>query len=220
MIGFGNLAVSFRVTVVVLPVAFYFLVLGLLNSRKNPQLLSGRFDFSLLAGAFSPMFILPAVEYFGGSLAAAAAFVGILSVCLIVLAPRGRKWVIYNLHPRRAFRVVAQCLDDMNLAYRMERGVFRLDDGLIVQVRVFPLLRNVSICMRDSSVCNSCVSNNSELAHRFEKMLCRSLANELVPTSPATVALLLVATAMMVLPLTLMASQASQLARILGDLLK
>ena len=216
MIGFGDLAVSFRVTLVVLPVAFYFLVLGLLNSRKNPQLLSGRFDWCLLAGAFSPIFILPAVEYFGGSLAAAAACVGILSVCVIALAPRGRTWVIYNLHPRRAFRMIAQCLDKMNLAYRMERGVFHLEGGLIVQVRVFPLLRNVSISMRGSRARDG----DDELAHRFEKMLCRSLASESVETSPATVALLLVATAMMVLPLTLMASQAGQIARILGDLLK
>jgi hypothetical protein len=42
MAGIEQLGISLRIAMVVVPVALYFLILGLLNSRPCPQLLRGR----------------------------------------------------------------------------------------------------------------------------------------------------------------------------------
>ena len=42
----ANMDMSMRIVTVVMPVAVYFLILGLLNSRRHPQLLTGRRDFA------------------------------------------------------------------------------------------------------------------------------------------------------------------------------
>ncbi|MGB2822184.1 MAG: hypothetical protein WBF17_14465, partial [Phycisphaerae bacterium] len=60
-----DLGVSLRIATVVVPVALYFLVLGLLNSRPRPQLLRGRRDFALLIVALSPLFVLPVLHWAG-----------------------------------------------------------------------------------------------------------------------------------------------------------
>jgi len=68
----GQLSASLRVAAVVVPVAVYFLVLGLLNSRRHPQLLRARRDFLLLIAALCPLFVLPVLEWSAGSWAAPA----------------------------------------------------------------------------------------------------------------------------------------------------
>ena len=68
---------SAEIATVVVPVAVYFLVLGLLNSRPHPQLLSGRLDFALLTAAISPLFAVPVLRYFGISLLSVATAVAL-----------------------------------------------------------------------------------------------------------------------------------------------
>ena len=61
ILGSADLGSTVRVATVVVPVAVYFLILGLLNSRRRPQMLSGRLDFALMITALSPLFLVPAV---------------------------------------------------------------------------------------------------------------------------------------------------------------
>ncbi len=212
MLGLENLDLSSRITVVVLPVAFYFLVLGLLNSRRHPQLLAAKWDFALLVGAFCPLFVLPLAQYLApwpiAAIAAAAAFVA----CVMVLAPRGPSWVIYNLHPEQMNGIIARALRRLGLEFQAHGGIFYDENGQqLVRVRSFPLLRNVSVRLGPCS---------RQLAAKFERALSQTLATEPAQTSPATAALLLVATAMMVVPVTLVASRADQIVRIIADLIK
>lgn len=212
VLGLENLALSSRVTVVVLPVAFYFLILGLLNSRRHPQLLSGKRDFALLVGSFCPLFVLPLAEYLARWPIAALAAAGGLVACVMALAPRGPSWVIYNLDPQQIHRVIGWTLDRLGLAFHARGGIFYVEDGqTLVQVRAFPLLRNGSVRLRPP---------NRQLTARFERALAETLARQPAQTSPATAALLLVATAMMVVPFTLVASRAGEIVRIIGDLIK
>ncbi len=212
MLGLENLAMSLRVTVVVLPVAFYFLILGLLNSRRHPQLLPAKRDFALLVGAFCPLFILPLAEHLARWPIVGLVAAGALVACIMALAPRGPSWVIYNLRPELAQHAISRALDRLGLTFQVHGGVFYAENAqAIVQVRAFPLLNNVSVRLRPAG---------RKLAARFEKALGQTLATEPAQTSPATAALLLVATAMMVVPVTLVAGRAGEIVRLIGDLIK
>lgn len=212
MLGLENLAMSLRVTVVVLPVAFYFLILGLLNSRSHPQLLPAKRDFALLVGAFCPLFVLPLADYLVHWPIVGLVAAGGLVACIAALAPRGASWVIYNLRPELTQRAISRALARLGLTFQVHGGVFYVQNGqMTVQVRAFPLLNNVSVRLRPCG---------RQLAARFESALGQTLAAEPAQTSPATAALLLVATAMMVVPVTLVAGRAGEIVRIIGDLIK
>lgn len=212
MLGLENLAMSLRVTVVVLPVAFYFLILGLLNSRRHPQLLPAKRDFALLVGAFCPLFVLPLAEHLARWPIVGLVAAGALVACIMALAPRGPSWVIYNLRPELTQRAISRALDRLSLTFQVYGGVFYVQNGqAIIQVRAFPLLNNVSVRLKPAS---------RKLAARFERALGQTLATEPAQTSPATAALLLVATAMMVVPVTLVAGRAGEIVRIITDLIK
>ena len=53
MLGLEQYGLPLQVAAVVIPAAVYFLLLGLLNSQRTPQLLRSRTDFILLILAFS-----------------------------------------------------------------------------------------------------------------------------------------------------------------------
>ena len=212
MLGLENLDPSLRITVVVLPVAFYFLVLGLLNSRRHPQLLAARWDFALLVGAFCPLFVLPLAQCLAPWPIAALAAAAALVACVVALAPRGPAWVIYNLHPQQIHGVIARALRRLGIEFQAHGGIFYSRRGRrLVQVKAFPLLRNASVRLGPCS---------RQQAAGFERALGQTLATEPAQTSPATAALLLVAMAMMVVPVTLVASRAGEIARIIADLIK
>ena len=88
MLAADNLTLSLRVATMVVPVAIYFLVLGLLNSRSHPQLLTGRCDFSLLILALSPVFVLPVLNYFGATLLTVPLGIAAVFGCVVLLGPR------------------------------------------------------------------------------------------------------------------------------------
>jgi len=211
MLAFENLALSVRVTIVVLPVAFYFLILGLLNSRPHPQVLSARGDFALLVGALCPLFIVPLTQQLG-HWAVALPVAGGLGACIMLMGPGGPSWVIYNLQPQQARRVIARAVQRLGLELQADGRTFRIENTpASVEIRTFPLLRNVSVRL---------IASTDELARRFERALGQTLSEQPAQTSPATAALLLVAAAMMVVPLTLVARHTVEIVRILTDLLK
>jgi hypothetical protein len=92
------------------------------------------------------------------------------------------------------------------------KGGFRLpSDGAEVDVAGFPLLRNVSIHMRNA---------DARLAKRFEEQLARQLATIRAEPSPMAMAMLLVATGMLIAPVTMVAQRAGEIVRILTGMLK
>ena len=211
MVGIEQVGFSLRFATVVVPVAVYFLFLGLLNSRRHPQLLTGRRDFILLVAALSPLGILPVLHYVGASLAAGAAAVALAGI-LLLLAPRGATWVIYNLPPDEARDLVVAVLGSLGLdAFAVPDGFRLADGGGNVQISGFPLLRNVSIRLHGV---------RKQLAGRFEAALCEALSAVRVETTPMAVSMLLIATAMMLVPLALVAPRVPEIVRILTDLLQ
>jgi len=212
VLGVEQLSITIRIATVVVPVAVYFLILGLLNSRRHPQLLSGRQDFAVLLVAMSPLVVLPVLSIVGPSLPAVLCIVGALAAGIFLLAPRTGNWVIYNIPADGALRAVEQALRSLGMkAHQQQDGLIRIpQEDATIQIGGFRLLRNVSIRLRGGS---------DGLADRFDKALASVLGGVRAETSPTAVALLLVATAMLVAPLALMARHAPEIVRLLTDLL-
>jgi len=206
----GHLDVCIRVATVVVPVALYFLVLGLLNTRRTPQVLGGRLDFALLMGAMSPLFVVPVLHAVGFSAAHLAAACGVVACGILVLAPPGQLWVVYNASPLEAEHAVASALNALGCTWKKTGHAFQIDGGSgTVLVTHFPLLRNVSVRF----------SGDEGRGANFGRELGHALARVSAEPSAMAVALLVVAMVMLVAPLALMANEAGQIVRLLTDLL-
>ena len=204
---------SLRIATVVVPVAIYFLVLGLLNSRRHPQLLTSRQDFVLLVAAMSPLVIIPALSILSSAVLAIGIVVGVGAAAVALFAGKqSTSWVIYNLSHAQAVSILERALDRQGLGFTPTAGGLDLPgEKAFVEVKSFPLLRNVSINLR---------GGNAELAGQISGQVAAVLARTPAQTSPMAVTLLLVATAMMVAPLAMVVQRAPELVRVLSDLLK
>ena len=200
-----------RVATVVVPIAAYFLTLGLLNSRSHPQALSGRLDFSLLIAALSPIFAVPVLHVVGTSIVSVLICVGAVCGTILLLAPTRWNWVVYNATADQVRHAVAFALRGLKLTWRMEQGNFVVrDPHATIRISCFPLLRNMSIRLEGPD----------ELGASLGPRLLAELETMTAETSPSTMALLLVATAMLLAPLGLMADHNGQIVRTLTDLLQ
>ena len=211
ILGNEILSLPMRIATVAAPVAVYFLILGLLNSRRHPQLLTGRQDFALLVVALSPLFLVPIVGYFGTSLLVAIGISFAVAAAVVVLGPRDRSWVIYNMPPRDASAKLADAFERAGLrTARHPSGLSLPEHDAIVQISGFSVLRNVTVRLQ---------GGDGQTARMVESALSREVAGVCAQTSPMAVSLLLVATAMLVVPLTLVADRVPQIVRVLTDLL-
>lgn len=210
-LDFANPGTSIRIATVVVPVALYFLILGLLNSRPHPQMLRARRDFALLLIALCPLFALPVVWWAQSAYLGVALVSGAVGLAIALLAPPGPSWVIYNITPAEAARAVAGALRAAGLDFRREGRRFLLAPGQgAVHVSDFPLLRNVSVRMTHVS---------EDDRRRFEAALAVRMGSVAAETAPMAMALLLVAAAMLVAPLALIAPRAGEIVRILSGML-
>jgi len=106
--------------------------------------------------------------------------------------------------------MIRSALEAMGWRYKPVGGGYRVTD-LDVTVRVggFSMLRNVSVRLAGGS---------KVLARKFAGQLARTLGRTEAQTHPMAVAMLLVATVMMVAPLALMARRVPELVRLLADI--
>lgn len=200
-----------RLVTILMPLGMYFLLLGLLNSRRHPQLLSGRRDFTLLMAAFSPMLILPALSALSLSWWSGLAVMGAVVALTAIGAPRSGRWVIYNLPADEARQVIRRALEAEGLAFEEGPGGFLAGEGRLgIQISAFGLLRNVSIRLSGSD-------------QPLQQGFCRAVADQLLTcpaqTCPATVAMMMAAIVMIVAPLVLVAHRAGDIVRIVVDML-
>lgn len=211
MPGTEHLTISIRIATVVVPVAVYFLILGLLNSRRRPQLLTGWMDFALLIVALSPILILPTFGLLGVSILTAGLAALTVAAVVLLLGPPAGSWVVYNTSVRQVRRLLGSALDDAGIqAVETENGFDLTAADAGIEIGGFGLLRNVTIRLH---------GGDKALARAIEGHLAVRIGSVSAETSPMAMALLLVATCMLVAPLTLMAGQAWQIVRIITDLL-
>jgi hypothetical protein len=210
-VSYESLGVALRVATVVVPVAVYFLLLGLLNSRRHPQLLTGQQDFVLLMVALCPLFVLPILGAVGVSPASVLVVGAAMAGAFYLLAPKGRNWVIYNMPVQEAKATIAEVIGSLGAAcLETNDGLSLPDENATIQIGGFPMLRNVTVRVR---------GGGKDFLRRFQAALDGRLASIPAQTSPAAVSLLLVATALLVVPVTLMVHRVPEIVRILTDLL-
>ncbi len=209
LLGSEYLGTSVRVATVIVPVAGYFFILGLLNTRRRPQILTGRLDFSLLMLALCPGFVLPMLERFGLTPAGAMAAMGVLAAGVWLVGPGGRSWVVYNLSPRQADRVLRTAMDAMGWRYRATVEGYCIEDhDVSLRVSGFWILRNVSVHLTGGS---------RELCRGFARELGAAVARTSARTQAMAVAMLLVAMGMLVAPLAMVAHRVPEIVRLLAD---
>jgi hypothetical protein len=206
-----QLDLTLRITAVIAPVVLYFLLLGILNTRKRPQLLTGKQDLAMWLLALSPLMIHPLMGWVGGGLATALACGALLVSAFLVLAPRHPAWVIYNLPLERATALIERAVGDAGHTCQTKNDVIEIDGKGSLTLSTFPVINTVSIRMD---------RQDPTLAVLLERSLASRLAKQDVEPSPMAVAILLVAMAMAIAPTTLLAQQAPQLVRLFTDLVR
>jgi hypothetical protein len=213
MLGTCKLEFYLQIGLVAVPVALYFLVLGLLNSQRRPQMLSGRLDFALLMAALAPMGVVPLLNWIGVNIFTLAGAIVAVACAVVALAPRGRaSWVIYNIDRARALRCLERALDAAQLSFQRAGDRLELAGGACINFSTFPLLRNVTIHIHSGRLDRNTLQRlESELAGRISRLE--------VIASPMAVSFVLVSTAMIVAPLTLLANRVPELVRLLTDLM-
>jgi hypothetical protein len=212
MDGSEHFGIAIRTAGAIVPVALYFLVLGLLNSRRRPQVLSGRMDFALLVLALSPLFLVPILNCVGITPIAIALSAAALAAAIAILAPKGATWVIYNIPAQESAEIVARTLRRYGIeSSPCPQGLALPDHQAIVYLSRFNFLRNVSVRLEGGT---------SEFAAQFAQALAGGMARVSAQTSPMAMGLLLVATGMLVAPLALVANHVPEVVRVLTDLIK
>jgi hypothetical protein len=212
MLASAQLDVTVQVAVVAVPVAMYFLLLGLFNSQRTPQLLPARRDFILLVAAFLPVLVMPALNYVGVSAWTVVLATGGACLAAVLAAPRGSgQWVIYNIQSPEALRACERSLQSMGLGFVRCGRRLRLE-GMDAELRLWamPLLRNVSLSVGGPDA--------GRILPEFQHRLAGQLG--LMPTqaTPMALAFVLIATVMLVAPLGMVADRMPEMVRLITNL--
>jgi nitrate reductase NapE component len=203
-----------QAALVVIPAAVYFMLLGLVNSRPNPQLVSGRTDFIVLNAAFFPLAAICVLNVLGASVWMLLAVAGALAAAVALTAPaRTGNWVIYNVALPEALRAAERALRGMGEPFdRQGRRLVLRNRNLALRFSSVPLLRNVAIST-DGDVLK-------QVCRDFEYAFGAQLAGIRAAPTTMAVTFLLLASALLVAPLGLLANRMPEMVRLLTDLVK
>jgi len=195
---------------VIIPIAGYFLILGLLNTRGRPILLRSSEDSLLLLGTLSLLLLPVSANWIGEAASAGVLIVALAGGGWWVMRPNPTSWVIYNASRQDVVQAIGRALRTLSVDAKPSPEGFALSDGVRLVVRSFPLLRNASIRLRGES---------KDLSATLERALSRTLAD--VPAEPnrAAAACVLLATLLLVVPVVQAADGAVQIVRIVSDLM-
>jgi hypothetical protein len=209
LLGSEYFGASVRVATVIVPVAGYFFIIGLLNTRRRPQILTGRLDFSLLMLALCPGFVLPVLESLGLSLPSAAVVLAVIGAGAWLLSLGGRSWVVYNLSPGQADGVLRRAMDALGWRYSVTSDGYSVEEhGISLRVSGFWILHNVSVQLTGGS---------DELSRDFARALGLAVARRSARTQAMAMAMLLVSIGMLVAPLAMVAHRVPEIVRLLAD---
>lgn len=209
--GSEQMVIPFRMALIVIPVGVYFFILGWLNSRPTPQILSARVDWAMLVLAVAPLGLFPMLEYAGMAPQTLWSAAVLLLAVSVLLMPGGGSWVAYNLSERQVRRLLEGVLRTLGENPDLQRQTVNLSSGGQLKWAFFPLLRNVSLRL---------MGVDEAFQERFERELLFQAGHFRTETTPTAISLMLIAAAMMVIPLTLVAPHAEEIVRMLSDMLQ
>jgi len=142
-----------ELTIVVVPLALYFGFLGLMNIRRRPTVIRGRFDFLLVIIAFLPLLYKPVmmVLWLGGFAWRASVLTGIGIVLWALLPREFTSWVVYSVSGADVTRSLEHILWRMQIPYTRRDNRFQCapPNGTLV-ISNMSALRNVTIYLEST----------------------------------------------------------------------
>jgi hypothetical protein len=195
-----------QVLLTVVPVAMYFLMLGLVNSQRRPYFVSGRRDFLILALVFSPVLIRP-LWWLGAANLPIFLVVLVLGAALflLVLPKESTSWVIYNITSHHFHRVLERALRSLDVRWRWRHDRIEFEDSTLeIAVSSFLLLQNVTVYLKGEPA-------DQPLIHRISTALEEELGH--VKSHPAStgVVFLIIGTALLAWPAFMMTRHLDEL---------
>ncbi len=179
------------------PLAVYFLGLGMVNSQARPFLISARRDFTLLAGAFLPLVLVPTVALTrtGHVWAAVAVWAAVFTLFLAMLPARKGAWVIYNVGAGQFLRILQRACRRRNWQLRAEGDLLTIEPtGLQIARHGSSWLRNVTVEFQGGR------RRSAELAE-LVAALREELASESMLPSPTGASLVVIGASLLGLPM-------------------
>ena len=195
---------------VIVPIALYFLVLGLLNSRPHPQLLRSTEDALLLIGSMALVFVPLVIQRIGASATVLAAAGAGLAAVAWLLMTKPAAWIVYNSSREAVRAAMTKALTAIGCDHHCSGETIDLSGGGRISLRHVPLLRNTSVRLTGRS---------HQFARQFEHALSGALNAERTEPNSAAAACVLIATAMLIVPLALAADRADEIVRLITGLL-
>lgn len=202
MDAFDRVWFLFELSVTLVPVATYFLILGVISSRPHPSLMRARSDFLILTAVFAPILLwrIPALLRQGIAGWAALALVAVVGGYLFcrLLPGRFSGWTVYNISEGRMRRSVERALDALGWTWR-QSGSHYVADGVRVSLSGFAFLRSATVHVG---------RRNAPIdAHRYERLhhaLSTELQGHPMLPSASSSCLLLLGVTILIVPLWMM----------------
>lgn len=197
------------------PIAVYFLGLGLVNSQSRPFLISARMDFTLLAGAFVPLVLVPgfALVSHGHGWIAVLVLAGVLALFTVMLPARGTTWVVYNVGSDQFHRLLERACRRQGWKLRSDGDLLIVDPiGLHLTRHGISWLRNVSIQLQGAR-------RQSVEARQLMAALRDELAGESMLPSPTGASLVVIGASLLGLPMWYLFSHMDQIVDVVRQIL-
>ncbi|GMV96731.1 MAG: hypothetical protein AMXMBFR83_10910 [Phycisphaerae bacterium] len=180
------------------PIALYFLGLGLVNSQSRPFLISARRDFTLLASAFIPLILVPAIGLVrqGHAWLAGLSVLLVAGLFVVMLPGRRATWVIYNVSAGQLRRVFERVCRRNGWRSRCADGEWLIEPaGLKLMIHRVSWLRNATIEIHPVS------PEGPDRMEPFLGGLAQELERESMLPSPTGASLVVIGAALLGLPM-------------------
>lgn len=149
MDAFDRVWFLFELSVTLVPVATYFLILGVVSSRPHPSLVRARSDFLILTAVFAPVILwrIPALLREGVAGWCVLGLVAVAGGYLFsrLLPDRFSGWTVYNVSTGRLRRSIERALDSLGWAWKQAGPNYVADGSLRVTLSGIAFLRSATI---------------------------------------------------------------------------
>jgi hypothetical protein len=208
-----------RLAIALVPLAAYALVLGLINLRRRPLVVSGGSDLCALGVALSGVMFIGPVELFrpdaatielGNYIWALLMALYLLLVLLVMLAARPRI-IIYNIRPDELHPVLAGTASRLDPDARWAGNHLSLPRwGVQLHIDSIDLMRNVSLVSAGGR-------QSVEGWRRLTRELGSALATTRVKSNPRAVGFLIGSAALLWVSISQMLRHPIELAQAVGE---
>jgi len=209
----GEVILVLKIALNIAPVAFYFIILGLVNSQSRVHIVTANRDWVGLMIVFFPVLLWPVMWLAGMGWAWSSVVVLMLGISLFVISAPGRwsGWVVYNCDLACVRSELLACLERVGIDCNLLDGRRIVTaDGMQFELSELKLLRNVTINIKHGDR-----QRVAELGYELQRRLSR------LDTAPglAAAAMLISGTAMLMIPLTMMVGHMDMFVRVVSQLI-